>query len=244
MQAPFSPDMNTVPYRDRASAGRWLAKELEHLAGREGVVVLGIAKGGVLVAAEIARLLQAPLDVFVVRKVLVGADKKRYIGAVASGGICVLNQDVLHTSPEEAVEIAEAVASVRDALIDSESHYRQGRPALNVQGRTVVLVDDGAASGSSLRAAVAALRPQTPASIIVAVPAASAEASAHLAREADELVCPHVPDPFYSFGLAYERFPRLTDDEVSSTVAQLDNELSSSATVKSGPYVDGARDAE
>lgn len=241
MQAPFSPDMNTVPYRDRASAGRWLAKELDSYAKREGAVVLGIPRGGILVAAEIAQALQVPLDVFIVRKILLGKDLRTNVGAVASGGICVLNQDVLHTSESEAVDIAEAVSLVRDQLMEAEQMYRQGRPALSVHGRNVILVDDGAASGSSLRAAVAALRPQGPASIVVAVPVASPEASAHLAREASELICPCVPDPFFSIGLAYERFPRLTEEEISQRMAEIDAESSASVTRSPGPYVDGGR---
>ena len=241
MQAPFSPDMNTVPYRDRASAGRWLAKELENHARRENLVVLGIPRGGIIVAAEVARTLKAPLDVFVVRKILLGEDQKRNIGAVASGGVCVLNQEVLHTTEAEAQEIAEAVSRVREDVLHSEHVFRQGRPAFNVQGRTVILVDDGAASGASQRAAVAALRPQSPSSIIVAVPVASAEASAHLARETNELICPSVPDPFFSIGLAYERFPRLTEEEVSQRLAELDAELFSGAAADAGPYTDGGR---
>ena len=241
MQAPFSPDMNTIPYRDRASAGRWLAKELEGHVHRGRFVVLGIPRGGIFVAAEVARALQVPLDVLVVRKISLGDEVKRNVGAVASGGVCVLNQEVLNTSETEAVAIAEAVSSARDAVVRAEQHYRQGRPALHVEGRTVVLIDDGAASGSSLRAAVAALKPQSPASIIVAVPVASAEASAHLARDAGELICPCVPDPFFSIGLAYERFPRVTEDEVTQRLAELDAELYSGATKTDGPYTDGSR---
>ena len=241
MQTPFPPDMNIVPYRDRASAGRWLAKQLEPHARQGNLVILGIPRGGVIVAAEVARVLQSPLDVFVVRKILLGGEQKRNIGAVASGGICVLNQDVLSTTETEAVEVAQEVSRVRDAVLQSEQVYRQGRPAFNVQGRTVVLVDDGAASGSSLRAAIAALKPQSPSSIIVAIPVASPEAAAHLAREANELICSCVPDPFFSIGLAYERFPRLSEDEVSQRMAEIDAELFSSASTDPGPYTDGAR---
>lgn len=249
MQSPFSPDINTVPYRDRASAGRWLSKELQSYAGNQSVVVLGIPRGGVMVGAEIAQALKAPFDVFLVRKVQIGDDTKRTIGAIASAGVCVLNQDVLQTTSTEAEEIAEAVSTVREQVLEAERRYREGRPTLNVRGRIVVLADDGAASGRSLRAAVAALRPQAPATIIVATPVASAEAAAHLAKEADQLVCPYVPDPFFSIGLAFERFPRLTDEEVIARLAELDNEMYSAAhhnasgtSSDGGPYVDGARE--
>lgn len=244
MQSPFSPDANTVPYRDRASAGRWLAKELEPYARDNALVVLGIPRGGVIVGAEIAQALQSPFDVFVVRKVQVGGETKRHVGAVASGGVCVLDQEVLKTAPEEAQEIADAVSAVRDHVLASERLYRQGRPTLNVRGRVVVLVDDGSASGRSLRAAVAALRPESPASIIVATPVASAEAAGELAKDATAVICPYVPEPFFSIGLAYERFPRLTDDEVVSRLAELDRDLYSAAQhgPNSGPYLDGSRD--
>lgn len=244
MQSPFPPEANTVPYRDRASAGRWLSKELKSLVGNDSVVVLGIPRGGVIVGAEIARALKAPFDVFLVRKVQFGAETPRTIGAIASAGVCVLNQDVLQTTSAEAEEIAEVVSTVREQVLEAERLYRQGRPTLNVRGRIVVLVDDGAASGRSLRAAVAALRPQGPVAIMVATPVASAEAAAHLAKESDQLICPHVPDPFFSIGLAFERFPRLTDEEVVTRLAELDNEMYSAAhdrTSSDSPYVDGGR---
>lgn len=148
MQTPFSPHSNTVPYRDRASAGRWLAKEIQSRSKLQNAVVLAIPRGGVLVGAEIASALQVPLDVFVVRRILLADD--RSVGAMASGGVCVLRPDILKTTDTEAVEIAEAVSEVREEVLETERRYRQGRPVVNVQGRTVILVDDGAASGGSL----------------------------------------------------------------------------------------------
>lgn len=224
MQVPFSPTANTIPYRDRASAGRWLANELKSSRLPENIAIFGMPRGGVPVATEVAREFRAPLDVFVVRKIFVDPERKRSIGALASGGVCVLNQDVLHTSEAEALAIAEAVAKVRDEVVEAERRYRGERPPLAAQGRAVVLIDDGAASGASLRAAIAALRSQGAGKIVVATPVASPEASTHLAREADDFVCPCVPDPFYSIGLAYERFPRIADETVSALLAQNDEQ--------------------
>lgn len=242
MDAPFSPDINTVPYRDRASAGRWLAKELAAYADDDTVLVLGIPRGGVCVAAEVADALRAPLDVFLVRKVQVGGADKRNVGAVTSGGVCVLDQDVLQSVSTEAQDIAEAVSRVRDDVLQRERLYRENLPALRLAGRTLLLIDDGAASGRSLRAAVAALRPEMPAAILVATPVASPEAVAHLTKEADRLICPFVPQPFFSIGLAYERFPPLTDQDVCDRFTERKNRSYPTLTHDTGPYTDGARD--
>lgn len=236
-----SPSMNTIPYRDRAAAGRWLAKELTAFAGAEEVVILGIPRGGIIVAAEVARMLRAPLDVFVVRKIKIGPEPRRQIGAMASGGVCVLNQEVLQTTEKEALEIAEAIASMRDEVIEAESRFRQQSSPLQIEDRNVVLIDDGASTGGSLRAAVAALRSLSPASITVAVPVASPDASRQLATEAEDLICPFVPDPFYSIGLAYERFPRVSDDAACHCLASLRAGPYLNSPYNPSPYRDGER---
>jgi predicted phosphoribosyltransferase len=236
MQPCFPPSANAVPYRDRTSAGRWLAHELEAYS-QENVVVLGIPRGGLLVAAEVARCLHLPLDVFVVRRVLVG-ERSRNIGAMASGGVCVLNQDVLNTTEHEAADIADCVTRVRDQFIQRERLYRQGRPQANIEGRTVILIDDGASTGQSLRAAVAALRSQHPSGVVVATPVASPLAAARLAAEAEDFVCPSVPDPFFATGLAYDRFSDVTDEEICERLSQIeDDELTCAlADVGDAPF--------
>ncbi|PTY08095.1 phosphoribosyl transferase [Opitutaceae bacterium EW11] len=236
-----SPSFNTIPYRDRAAAGRWLAKELQTLRSAEDLVVLGIPRGGLIVAAEVARLLRAPLDVFVVRKIRIGGEEPHQIGAMASGGVCVLNQEVLQTTEAEALRIAEAIAEMRDLVLEEENRFRQSRPATPLEDRNVVLVDDGAATGGSLRAAIAALRSLSPASITVALPVASPEASKQLSDEAEDLVCPFVPDPFYSIGLAYERFPRVSEELASNSLESVRQGAYLNSPYTKSPYSDGQR---
>lgn len=206
-------------YADRVAAGRALAQALMPYAGHGDLLVLGLPRGGVPVAAEVAAALTAPLDVFVVRKLGVPGREELAMGAIASGGVRVLNPSVigmLDIPPAvvDAVTSAEAVELRR-----REKAYRGEAPYPRIEGRTVILVDDGLATGATMRTAVAALRQQRPAQIIAAAPVGSGESCALLAREADEVVCVHVPDPFNGVGCWYEDFGQTSDTEVREALA-------------------------
>jgi putative phosphoribosyl transferase len=202
-------------YRNRSDAGKRLAARLHIYARRSDVVVLGLPRGGIPVAFEVARKLQLPLDVFVVRKLGVPGHEELAMGAIASGGTRVLNEDVVR-SLNISGEIIESVAKRQsEELKRRERLYRGSRPDLDVRDLTVILVDDGLATGATMRAAVQALRRQKPVSIIVAVPAAAPEACEELGEEADDIVCAITPDPFFSVGSWYEDFSQTTDEEVS-----------------------------
>jgi predicted phosphoribosyltransferase len=206
-------------FRNRTEAGRVLADRLTEYAGRPDVIVLALPRGGVPVAFEVAQALGAPLDVFLVRKLGVPGHEELAMGALAAGGVRVLNQDVLgHVAvPLEAIEsVTEAEAA---ELSRRDREYRDGRPPPNVHGKTVILVDDGLATGSSMRAAVAALRQMSPAKIVVAVPVAAAETCAEFSREVDEVVCAQTPEPFRAVGWWYEDFGQTSDEEVRELLA-------------------------
>jgi predicted phosphoribosyltransferase len=201
-------------FRDRTEAGRLLAAKLAKYADRPDVEVLALPRGGVPVAFEVARALHAPLDVFLVRKLGVPGQPELAMGAIASGGVRVLNGDVVRALgiPDDVVE---AVAAEEQQELDRrERAYRDDRPPPDFQGRTVILVDDGLATGSTMRAAVAALRHGGPESIAVAVPVASPETCAEFQGEVDDIICAKTPDPFYAVGLWYEDFSQTTDEEV------------------------------
>ncbi len=187
--------------------------------GRPDVVVLGLARGGVPVAAEVARILDVALDVFVVRKLGVPGHEELAFGALASGGLRVFNDDVAATLPPAVV--AEVTAREQEELARREESYRGDRPPLDLRGRTVVLVDDGLATGASMRAAVGAVRSQDPASIVVAVPVGAAATCEQLRHEAavDSVVCAATPDPFVAVGSWYLDFSPTTDDEVRRLLA-------------------------
>lgn len=201
-------------YADRTEAGRKLAEKLAGYRGRGDTVVLGLPRGGVVVAYEVARALGAPLDVFVVRKLGTPGQEELAMGAIATGGVRVLNPAVveLWSIPESVIE--EVTASERLELERRERLFRGSRPPPEIRGRTVIVVDDGIATGSTVRAAVAALRASEPARIVVAAPVAAPQAVAQLEREADEVVCDFTPDPFYSVGLWYHDFTQNTDQEI------------------------------
>jgi putative phosphoribosyl transferase len=205
-----------MAFRDRADAGRVLAAELGHLAGDPNVAVLGLQRGGVPVAYEVARALGAPLDVLLVRKLGVPTHPELAMGAIAGGGVRVLHQAVID-SLAIPPEVVEAVADREGAeLARREQAYRADRPAIDVAGRTVVVVDDGVATGSTMRAAVAALRAQQAGRIVVAVPVGARETCEELAAEADELVCPNMPASFHAVGQWYDDFTQTTDDEITA----------------------------
>ena len=189
-------------------------------ADRDDVLVLALPRGGVPVGFEVAQALRAPLDVFIVRKLGVPGHDELAMGAIATGGVRVLNDDVV-ISLELEPDVIDAVAAREGKeLARRERLYRGARPAPDVHGRTVILVDDGLATGSTMRAAVAALRKQTPARIVVAVPVAAPETCEEFKAEVDEVVCAATPRMFNGVGRWYENFSQTTDEEVHELLAQ------------------------
>jgi putative phosphoribosyl transferase len=203
-----------IVFQDRREAGRVLAEALLGYANRPAVIVLGLPRGGVPVAYEVSRALHAPFDVFLVRKLGLPGQEELAMGAIASGGVRVLNDDVVSALGLSNELIEQVAQRERRVLAERERQYRGDRPPLDVGGRVVIVVDDGLATGSSMRAAVAALHQQTPSKIVVAVPVASASTCRELAREVDEVVCAQTPEPFYAVGLWYRDFSPTSDDEV------------------------------
>jgi putative phosphoribosyl transferase len=201
-----------VPFRDRRQAGRILADRLAHYRGRPDLLVLALPRGGVAVGFEVARALHAPLDVLVVRKLGTPGHEEFAMGAIASGGVRVMNSMPGIAIPPE--ELSAVIAREQDELIRRERVYRGDRPAMSARGRTVIVVDDGLATGSTMRAAVQAIRQQNPAQLTVAVPVGAPDTCRQLSAEADEVVCAAMPEPFRAVGLWYEDFPQATDDEV------------------------------
>jgi len=201
-------------FRDRRDAGEKLAYKLTDYADRDDVLVLALPRGGVPVAYEVAKRLNAPLDVFLVRKLGVPGHEELAMGAIASGGTRVLNQDVVGPLRigEETIEDVARIEQIE--LERREREYRGSRQISSVAGRTVILIDDGLATGATMRAAVAALRQQEPKELIVAVPVSSPETCAELRDEADEVVCAVTPRPFYGVGMWYMDFSQTTDEEV------------------------------
>jgi putative phosphoribosyl transferase len=206
-------------FRDRADAGRQLVSRLRAYAGRPDLLVLGLPRGGIPVAYEVARGLGAPLDVFVVRKLGVPGQEELAMGAIATGGVRIVNEDVVRALgiPRDALD--RAAAEETRELERRQRSYRGDRPEPRVSGRTVILVDDGLATGSTMRAAVAALRQQNPARIVVAVPVAAPSTCEELRREVDEVVCHATPEPFMAVGRFYDDFSQTTDDEVRELLA-------------------------
>jgi putative phosphoribosyl transferase len=208
------------PFHNRSEAGRLLARELERYHGRPDVIVLGLPRGGVPVAFEVARGLGVPLDVLPVRKLGVPGYEELAMGAVAFGGRVALNQDVILELAVPRRLLDEAVERERRELERREQAYRGSRAPPEVKGHTVILVDDGAATGATIRAAVMATRAMNADRIIVAVPAAAVSTKTVLESEADEVVCLATPDPFYAVGMCYDEFPQLSDAEVQHMLAR------------------------
>jgi predicted phosphoribosyltransferase len=210
--------MAFAAFADRFEAGQALAKKLVAYARRPGVVVLGVPRGGVPVAEQVARALGIPLDVFVVRKLGVPGHEELAMGALASGGVGVINDEVV-----SELGITEDVinrVTLREAreLARRERVYRGERPAAEVAGKTVILVDDGLATGASMLAAIAALRRRGPAAIVVGVPVAPSETCRLLGREVDDLVCAATPEPFGGVGRWYDNFAQTSDAEVRAAL--------------------------
>jgi predicted phosphoribosyltransferase len=208
------------PYKDRREAGVDLAGELRQFADRRDVVVLALPRGGVPVAYEVARALHAPLDVFLVRKLGVPGHRELAMGAIASGDVRVLNEDVVrwYRIPEEVID--EVAREEQGELERRESAYRAGRSPVEVSDRVVLLVDDGLATGSSMKAAVRAVRARTPSRIVVAVPVGAPETCRELATIADEVVCARTPAYFSAVGQWYVDFSQTTDDEVRQLLSE------------------------
>ena len=202
------------PFRNRRDAGQQLATKLAAYAGDPNSIILALPRGGVPVAYEVARALGIPLDVFVVRKLGVPGHRELAMGAIATGGTRVLNTEVVHTLGISPMMI-EAVAAQEQRELNRQEHvFRAGRLAAEVGGRNVILIDDGLATGSTMRAAIAALRQSHPARILVAVPVGAIETCDQLGRETDGVICLFTPTPFQAVGLSYDNFDQTTDQEV------------------------------
>jgi predicted phosphoribosyltransferase len=207
-------------FRDRRHAGQALALGLERFADRADVLVLALPRGGVPVGFEVAEALRAPLDVFIVRKLGIPGHEEYAMGALASGNLRVLNDEVVRLLDIPAAAIEAVVGTEQRELERREHLYRDERPPPDVHGRTVILVDDGLATGSTMRAAVRALRRQQPARLVVAVPTAAADTCQALRSEADEVICASTPEPFRAVGRWYQDFSQTSDDEVRALLAR------------------------
>ena len=212
--------MTTVnlPFRDRRHAGRVLATQLEQYRGRAGLLVLALPRGGVAVGFEVARELVAPLDIFVVRKLGLPGHEEYAMGAIASGGVRVMN-------PLSGISVRpEAIAAVierEQAELERREHfYRKQRPAVPIRGRSVIVVDDGLATGATMQAAVLAIRQQRPVHLAVAVPVGAPDTCAALRQQADAVICTATPEPFGAVALWYQAFPQATDDEVCALLEE------------------------
>ena len=207
-------------YRDRIDAGKQLAARLRDHANRDDVLVLALPRGGVPVAYEVAKALRVPLDIFLVRKLGVPGHEELAMGAISTGGVRVLNDDVVNYLGIPG-EVIDAVAA--DELTELERReraYRGDRPEPDVQGKTVLLIDDGLATGSTMRAAAAALRQKNPARIIVAVPVSASQTCDEYRMGVDEIICAKTPEPFLGVGQWYENFSQTTDEEVRRLLAK------------------------
>ena len=210
----FKEQVKKVIYRNRFEAGKHLAKQLAKYANREDVLVLALPRGGVPVAFEVAKALRAPLDIFLVRKLGVPGHEELAMGAIATGDVRVLNPDVVDYLGIPASVIDAVAADELRELDRRERAYRGDRPEPDVRGKTVILVDDGLATGSTMRAAAAALRQRKPARIVVAVPVSAPQTCDEYRMGVDEIICAKTPEPFYGVGLWYEDFSQTTDEEV------------------------------
>jgi predicted phosphoribosyltransferase len=210
-------------YRDRIDAGKQLALRLSNYANRDDVLVLALPRGGVPVAFEVAKALHAPLDIFLVRKLGVPGHEELAMGAISTGGVRVLNDDVVDylRIPGDVID-AVAADELRE-LERRELAYRGDRPEPEVRCKTVILIDDGLATGSTMRAAVKALRQQDPARIVVAVPISAAQTCDEYRMGVDEIICAQTPEPFMGVGMWYGDFSQTTDQEVSEILARSEN---------------------
>jgi putative phosphoribosyl transferase len=207
-------------FKNRTTAGQTLAGELTDYANRSDVIVLGLPRGGVPVAFEVAQALKAPLDVVVVRKLGVPEQEELAMGAIASGGVRIINEHIVNQMNISDDMIARVAVQEERELERRELLYRGDRPFSDLRERTVILVDDGLATGATMWAAVASVRRQHPAQIVIAVPVATTETCQELATAVDKIVCAATPSPFYSVGMWYKDFPQTTDDQVRHLLAK------------------------
>lgn len=218
-------DTKTALFKDRRDAGRKLAQKLKDYAGRKDVIVLALPRGGVPVAYEVSKALNVLMDIFIVRKLGWPGHEEMAIGAIASGGVRVLNQDIVqYLNIPEALIDAVAQRELRE-LERREHAYRGDRPPLDVKDRTVIIVDDGLATGASMRAAVAGVSAHHPARIVIAVPTAAPETCESLKDEVDEVICATTPEPFYGVSRWYENFSQTTDEEVRTLLQEANRQL-------------------
>lgn len=211
MQSTLTPPTR---YRDRTEAGRLLARHLVRYAGNKNVLVLALPRGGLPVAREVATALQAPLDIFLVRKLGLPDHPEVAMGAIASGGVELLDDSLIAEEQLPPQQVAAIIAREKTELARRGKLYRGGGTATDVAKRTIILVDDGVATGYTMRVAVLALRKLAPARIVVAVPVGAPDTCAILASAADEVICPLQPSPFMAVGLWYDSFPQTSDEEV------------------------------
>jgi putative phosphoribosyl transferase len=212
-------------FKNRREAGQKLAEKLSEYKNRDDVMVLALPRGGVPVAFEVAEILNAPLDVFLVRKLGVPGHEELAMGAIASGGTRVLNETVVRPLNIPA-EIIDAVAANEQRELERrERAYRDDLPAPEIKDKIVILVDDGLATGATMRAAAIGLKGQAPRKIVVGVPVSSPETCEELENEADQVVCAATPQPFYGVGIWYENFSQTTDDEVRELLSIRREEL-------------------
>ena len=210
----------SLPFADRHEAGRILASRLTGYAHQSGVTVLGLARGGVPVGFEIAKTLALRFDVFVVRKLGVPGHEELAMGAIASGGVRVLNAKVLNKLSHAEKALREATAKEEQELKRRERQYREGREFRPIEGNTVIVVDDGLATGATMRAATIAIKQLSASRCVIAVPVGAPDACGDLQDEADEVVCAIMPSPFYAVGQFYRDFSQTTDDEVRELMMQ------------------------
>jgi len=209
---------------DRTDAGKKLAEKLNKYKDKKGVIVLGLPRGGVPVAFEVAEAIDAPLDVFIVRKLGVPGQPELAMGAIASGGIRVMNENVVRRSGVSEQQIEEIAEKELQELKEREEIYRGARPDIEISGKTVLLVDDGLATGASMRAAVSALKELDPEKIVVAVPTAPADTCKEFESIVDDVICLRTPSPFWGVGGSYQNFSQTTNEEVRDFLERSENE--------------------
>jgi predicted phosphoribosyltransferase len=218
-----------VIYRDRIEAGKYLAAQLRSYANRNDVLVLALPRGGVPVAFEVAQALRVPLDIFLVRKLGVPGHEELAMGAISTGGVRVLNPDVVNYLRIPARVVDAVVEAELRELERRERVYRGQRPEPDVSGKTVILVDDGLATGSTMRAAAEALRQQNPARIVVAVPVSAPQTCDEYRMGVDEIICAMTPEPFLGVGQWYEDFAQTTDEEVRDLLEKAEDRYAAEA---------------
>jgi putative phosphoribosyl transferase len=210
-----------LPYKNRSEAGRELADALQPYANRPDVLVLALPRGGVPVAYQVAKSLDATMDLMLVRKLGLPGHEELAMGVIATGGVRVLNAEVIQRSGISEWEIEQVAAVELQELRRRERLYRNDRPIPEVQNRCVILIDDGLATGATMQAAIAALRQQRPSEIVVAVPVAPPDTVVSLRQQADAVICPAMPEPFFGVGLWYANFVQVTDAEVRELLGEI-----------------------